>query len=85
MQEGRLHAIVTCKHKSVLPFILIESIFINGAEGTILPAATKIFTKPEVLAVVKLVLNKAGYTATEVACWWAGAIFEVPRPFGQEQ
>ena len=29
--------------------------------------------------------NKAGYTATEVACWWAGAIFEITRPFGQEQ
>ena len=29
--------------------------------------------------------NKAGYTATEVACGWAGAIFEVARPFGQEQ
>ena len=29
--------------------------------------------------------NKAGYTATEVACWWAGAIFEVTRPFGQGQ
>ena len=28
--------------------------------------------------------NKAGYTATEVACGWAGAIFEVTRPFGQE-
>ena len=26
-----------------------------------------------------------GYTATEVACGWAGAIFEVTRPFGQEQ
>ena len=24
--------------------------------------------------------NKAGYTATEVACGWAGAIFEVTRP-----
>ena len=30
-------------------------------------------------------LNKAGYTATEVACGWAGAIFEVTRSFGQEQ
>ena len=30
-------------------------------------------------------INKAGYTATEVACGWAGAIFEVTRPFGQEQ
>ena len=30
-------------------------------------------------------LNKAGYTATEVACGWAGAIFEVTRPFGQLQ
>ena len=28
--------------------------------------------------------NKAGYTATEVVCGWAGAIFEVTRPFGQE-
>ena len=30
-------------------------------------------------------MNKAGYTATEVTCGWAGAIFEVTRPFGQEQ
>ena len=29
--------------------------------------------------------NKAGYTATEVACGWAWAMFEVTRPFGQEQ
>ena len=29
--------------------------------------------------------NKAGYTATEVACGWAGAKFEVTRPFGQER
>ena len=29
--------------------------------------------------------NKAGYTAAEVACGWAGAIFEVTRPCGQEQ
>ena len=29
--------------------------------------------------------NKAGYTATQVACGWAGAMFEVTRPFGQEQ
>ena len=29
--------------------------------------------------------NKAGYTATEVACGWAGAIFEITRPFKQEQ
>ena len=25
--------------------------------------------------------NKTGYTATEVACGWAGAIFEFTRPF----
>ena len=31
-----------------------------------------------------VIKNKAGYTATEVACGWAGAIFEVTRPFGQE-
>ena len=29
--------------------------------------------------------NKAGYIATEVACGWAGAIFEVTRRFVQEQ
>ena len=34
---------------------------------------------------VKLSYNKAGYTATEVACGWAEAIFEVTRLFGQEQ
>ena len=32
-----------------------------------------------------VLINKAGYRATEVACGWAGAIFEVTRPFGQEQ
>ena len=31
----------------------------------------------------KIITNKAGYTATEVACGWAGAIFEVTRPFRQ--
>ena len=29
--------------------------------------------------------NRAGYTTTEVACGWAGAIFEVTRLFGQER
>ena len=27
--------------------------------------------------------NKAGYTATPVACEWAGAVFEVTQSFGQ--
>ena len=26
--------------------------------------------------------NKAGYTATPVACRWAGAVFEVTQSFG---
>ena len=30
-------------------------------------------------------INKAGYTATPVACGWAGAIIEVNPSFGQEQ
>ena len=30
------------------------------------------------------VRNKAGYTATQVACGWAGAIFEVASSFGKE-
>ena len=38
-----------------------------------------------VIIVTSIILNKAGYTANEVACGWAGAIFEVTRPFGQEQ
>ena len=29
--------------------------------------------------------NKAGYTATPVACGWAGAVIEVNASFGQEQ
>ena len=29
--------------------------------------------------------NKAGYTATPVACGWAGAIFEISGAFGQER
>ena len=29
-------------------------------------------------------LNKAGYTATKVACGWAGAMFEVSGAFGRE-
>ena len=28
---------------------------------------------------------EAGYTATPVACGWAGAVIEVTRSFGQEQ
>ena len=29
--------------------------------------------------------NKAGYTATDVVCGWAGAIFEVTKPVRKEQ
>ena len=29
--------------------------------------------------------NKAGDMATQVMCGWAGAVFKVPTPFGQEQ
>ena len=28
--------------------------------------------------------KKAGYTATPVACGWAGAVFELTKAFGQE-
>ena len=33
----------------------------------------------------RLKRNKAGYTATPVACGWAGAIIEISGAFGQEQ
>ena len=32
-----------------------------------------------------VMINKAGYTATLVACGWTGAVFEVTRSFGLEQ
>ena len=35
--------------------------------------------------ILSTVFNKAGYTATPVACGWAGAVIEVTRLFGQEQ
>ena len=35
--------------------------------------------------IVSVGYNKAGYTATEVACGWAGAISKANRSFGQEQ
>ena len=31
-----------------------------------------------------VMLNKAGYTATPVACGWAGAVIELTKAFGQE-
>ena len=31
------------------------------------------------------VSGQAEYMATPIACWWAGAIIEVIRSFGQEQ
>ena len=34
---------------------------------------------------MSLITNKAGYTATPVACGWAGAVIEVNASFGQEQ
>ena len=37
------------------------------------------------LLLVSVRRNKAGYTATEVACGWEEAKFEVTRSFGQEQ
>ena len=41
--------------------------------------------KPTGQAYCALVIkNKAGYTATKVACGWAGAVFEVTRPLRQE-
>ena len=33
----------------------------------------------------QILINKAGYTATPVACGWAGVIIEVFPSFGQEQ
>ena len=37
------------------------------------------------VSVITVAKNKAGYTATPVACGWAGAVIEVTRSFGQEQ
>ena len=52
--------------------------FFSQPEDT---ATEKSFT----CAYFKFWRNKAGYTATPVACGWAGAVIEVTRSFGQEQ
>ena len=41
-------------------------------------------TKETHVGKAKTFQNKAGYTATPVACGWAGAILEVSGAFGQE-
>ena len=47
----------------------------------------KLSYSPGVAILSSLVVarNKAGYTATPVACGWAGAIIKVTISFGQEQ
>ena len=42
-------------------------------------------TEEQIIDGWRNVTNKAGYSATPVACGWAGAMFEVTTPFGQEQ
>ena len=42
-------------------------------------------TEKHFLLLGKIDFDKAGYTATPVACGWAGAIIEVTPSFGQEQ
>ena len=51
------------------------------------PHATGVAVYPALVFffVANLETNKAGYTATQVACGWAGAIFEVSGAFGQER
>ena len=51
------------------------------------PTTTKITTKTTSMnkTTTKTTINKARYTATPVACGWAGAIVEVNASFGQEQ
>ena len=44
-----------------------------------------IVTAKFVISNHSLLKNKAGYTATPVACGWEGAIFEVSGTFGQAQ
>ena len=41
------------------------------------------FSESITIKIAPIYNNKAGYTATEVACGWEGAIFEVTRPFGR--
>ena len=61
---------------NVLPYMAI-GFRIHGDLETL----SELFTLKE----FEFYLNKAGYTATEVACGWAGAIFEATPSFGQEQ
>ena len=42
------------------------------------------FRQQSIVPTCAMFLNKAGYTATPVACGWAGAILEVTWSYGQE-
>ena len=54
----------------------------NGASGT---ADHMTLERPVSKIVAQFHSNKAGYTATPVACGWAGAVIELTKAFWQEQ
>ena len=53
--------------------------------GTFLSFAWYIVERNDSVSSASPKRNKANYTATPVACGWAGAVIEVTRSFGQEQ
>ena len=63
----------------VIPKVLIAVVVVTGFFSFI------VLIKTMLLRNCHPNKNKAGYTATEVACGWAGAIFEVTGLFGEEQ
>ena len=62
-----------------------SNIFTLSGRNDDMSTSTRGNSAPEEMSTTHLIKNKAGYTATEVACGWAGTIFEVTRPFGQKQ
>ena len=89
LQNSTLHIYITLYYRipmrKIQILLMVKSVvrrYDNLFVGFVQPADI-MGTSRNVL--VKQEGNKAGYTATEVACGWAGAIFEVTRPFGQEQ
>ena len=78
--NSKIDMLIHClKHK-----VWVSAIIIGQSSFSLtMHHLTAVITADDTLCATHV--NKAGYTATEVACGWAGAIFEVTRPFGQEQ
>ena len=75
------HLFTDYKFKSLHNILFISY---SGIDRTIGPL-TSIIAGSNCNDIVDKMYVKAGYTATQIACGWAGAVLEITRPFGQER